>query len=223
MRIDKRLHLVVPIYEDDEENSQPIAYVHSTPLGEAVVDRYFMTLGQTYAAIFSQGLGLTSGPANALRVLRFIATEKGIWNDYRKAGNGTDEMEIGIEKGLVAEMRRLSMVAFLKDGKWSDIPLDIAVQHKAISSEDKAEVENAIVFFTVAYATLNRAQRGGMVKAAAELWGAQITSSNFTEWTHSLKTSTETVSSGAKSPAPVKKDRATANATVDGKPSSIPS
>src|ERR1700682_4591776 len=134
MRIDKRLHLVVPVYQD-EEGSEIIAYVHSTPIGEAIVDRYFMVLGQTYAAIFSQGLGIAAGPANALRVLRHIATEKGIWHDDPKA------QTIGVERGLVEEMRRLTMVAALnKEGRWDSLPLQVAVDQGIISSEDRAEV-----------------------------------------------------------------------------------
>ena len=216
MRIDKRLHLVIPIYEDDE-GTKIVGWVHSTPLAENIVDRYFMILGQTYSAIFSQGLGMAAGPGHALRVLRHIATTQNIWGD-----NPTTK-EIGVERGLVEEMRRLTMVAAEANGKWTQLPLGVALDQKVISAEDKAEVENAIVFFTVAYATLNRAQRLEMVMAAADLWGARITSSDFTEWMSSLKTSTGTASSGEKSPAIAPAAAAGVNATLDGKPSLIPS
>ena len=46
MKIDRKLHLVVPIYAD-EEGGDIVAHVHSTPISEAVIDRYFMVLGQT--------------------------------------------------------------------------------------------------------------------------------------------------------------------------------
>jgi hypothetical protein len=217
MRIDKKLHLIVPIYQGEEGDSPVVAHVHSMPLGEAVVDRYFMVLGQTYSAIFSQGLGLAGGPPHAMRVLRHIATERGVWHDDPKTG------AIGVEHGLVEEMRRLTMVAALnKEGRWVDLPLQIAVDQGILSSEDKAEVENAIAFFIAASATLNRAQRPAMVKAAAELWGAQISSSTFTEFLTSLRTSTATGSSGEKSPAPASEKPAPANAMVAGKPASIP-
>lgn len=216
MRIDRKLNLVVPIYTD-EEGGEIVAYVHSTPVAEDVVDRFFMVLGQTYAAIFSQGLGLAGGPPHAMRVLRHVATERGVWFDDPKT------QAVGVERGLVEEMRRLTNVAALsKDGKWEQLPLQVAVDRGILSGEDKTEVENAIAFFIVASATLGRAQRPAMLRAAAELWGAQISSSSFTEWTSSLKTSTETGSSGEKSRAAASAEPRPANATVDGKRRSVP-
>lgn len=216
MRIDKRLYLVVPIYAD-EEGSEIVAHVHSTPIAEEIVDQHFMVLAQTYSTIWSQGLGLAAGPPFAMRILRSIATERGIWHDDPKT------QRVGVQTGLVEEMRRLTMVAALgKDGKWEQLPLQVAVDRGVISGEDRAEVENAIVFFTVASATLGRSQRPAMLRAAAELWGAQISSSPFTALVSSLKTSTETASSGEKSLAPASEGTASANATVAGRPRSVP-
>jgi len=215
MRIDRRLNLVVPLYEDNSEDSPVVAYVHSTPLPEAVVDRYFMVLGQTYNAIFSQGLGFAAGPGHAMRVLRHIATERGVWHD--KEGNS------GVEHGLVEEMRRLTNVAAIdKDGRWNALPLQVALDQGIISSEDKSEVENAIAFFIASCATLNRAQREGVLKAAGEIWGAQITYLDFTGWLNSLKTSTGTANSGAKPPVIAIEKPKHANATVAGKRRSVP-
>lgn len=215
MRIDKRLNLVVPIYAE-EEGGDIVAWVHSTPLGEETVDRYFMVIAQTYAAIFSQGLGLAGGPAVAMRLLRHIATERGVWHDDPKTNS------IGVENGVVEEIRRLTMVAAIKDGKWEQIPLAVAVDRGIVSAEDKTEVENAIVFFIVASAVLPRAQRPAMIKAAADLWGAQTSSFTITEWAASLKTSTGTATTGAKYPAGAKEKPERANATVAGKPLSVP-
>jgi hypothetical protein len=212
MRIDKKLHLVIPIYSDDGEI---VAYVHSTPLALELVDQYSMVLAQTYAAIFSQGIGLAAGASHAARVLRFVATERGVWFD---SPNGT----LGVERGLMEEIRRLTMVAALsKEAKWEMIPLHVAIDRGVLNAEDRSEVENAIVFFIVGCSTLRRVQRQGLLGASAELWGAQLTSSPFTEWASSLKTSIATVSSGAKSPATAKEEPARANATVDGKPSRL--
>jgi len=215
MRIDKKLHLVVPIYQD-EEGGDIVAHVHSSPISEAIIDRYFMVLGQTYSAIFSQGLGLAGGPPHAMRVLKAIATERGKWHDDPKTG------EIGVEHGLVDEMRRLTMVDAFKDGKWHDMPLEVAVAQGILSAEDRTEVENAIAFFTAASATLGRAQRAGMLRAAAELWGAEISSLSFTEWRSSSRTSTQAGNTGEKPPAPAKDDKPPANAVVAGKPRSVP-
>ena len=215
MRIDKRLHLVVPIYAD-EEGGEIVANVHSAPLSEEVVDKYFMLLGQVYSTVFGLGLGINSGPGHAMRILRHIATERGIWADDAKTGT------LGVEKGLVDEMRRLTNVAVPDTGRWVPLPLDVAVDRGVISATDKREVENAIVFFMSASATLPRAQLQGFLKTAAELWGARITSSPFTEFVSSLKTSTGTDNSGGSAPAPAKDEPKPANATVAGKRRSVP-
>jgi hypothetical protein len=216
MRIDRKLNLVVPIYEDNSDDSPVIAYVHSTPLAEVVVDRYFMVLGQTYNAIFSQGLGFAAGPGHAMRVLRHIATERGVWEDQK---DGTT----GVARGLVEEIRRLTNVAAIdKEGRWNALPLAVALNQGVISEDDKTEVENAIAFFIASCATLNRAQREGVLKAAGEIWGAQISYLGFTEFLNSLRTSTATGNSGEKSPADADAKPGHATAPTAGKRSSIP-
>jgi hypothetical protein len=215
MRIDRNLHLVIPIYEEDEATGI-IAYVHSTPLSEELVDRYHGILGQTYNRIFSGGIGILAGPAHALRILRDLAQEQGMWHDDAKSGR------MGVERGLIEEVRRLTMVAALRDHRWESLPLQVAVDQEVLSKQDKSEVENAIVFFIVVSASLNRAQRKQVLEGAAGLWSAQITSSGFTEYLNSLRTSIEIGSSGEKSLAPAKEAPAPANAVVGGKRSSVP-
>lgn len=232
MRIDKRLNLVVPVYGEEVpklddgqpvmENGQPvmdrpiIAYVHSTPLSAETVDRYFMILGQTFSAIFGNGLGVLAGPAVAMKLLRSIAREQKVWDDDPKAGL------VGVKNGVVAEIERLTTVSVPDGSGWTPVPLAAAVERNFISEDDKAEVENAIVFFIVGSATLARAQRKEMLTAAASLWDARISPLTSTEFTDSLKTSTATVSSGETSPAPATAAPGPANAMVDGKPASVP-
>jgi len=236
VKIDKRLNFVVPIYGDEQplldDKRQPVvkdgrpvmhepvvAHVHSTPLSVELVDRYFMTLAQTYSAIFSRGLGIAGGPAIAMRLLRQIAMENNAWAD------GPDGSP-GVERGLVEEVRRLTNVAALVDGSWQQVPLKVAAQRGVIDDEDVSEVENAIVFFICISAVLNRSMRRPMLEAAAELWGAQITSSSCSELMSSLLRSRGTGNSGETSPAPgpaaPSRGGGSANATLDGKPSSVP-
>lgn len=215
LRIDKRLHFVVPIYEDDEQTVR--AYVHSTPLSREVVDQHFLILGQTFSAIFNQGLGAAAGPGMAMRLLRQLAQKTGVWEDDSAAG------VVGVKNGLVEEIRRLTMVIAPSENGWQPIPLQIAVDRKIIGDEDRAEVENAIVFFIAVYATLNRAQRKEMIETASALWGARTSSLNSTEFAASLPTSTATANSGeTTSPAPASEEPAPAAATLDGKPLSVP-
>jgi RNA polymerase subunit RPABC4/transcription elongation factor Spt4 len=246
MRIDRRLHLVIPIYAEPEEGGDLAAYVHSTPLAEEVVDVYFDVLGRTCTAIFAQGFGMVSGQGHAMRILRKVAIDADAWFNDPKSGR------VGVERGLVEEIRRLTMVAAsVKEGqaacsacaslpkpdeacpqchgtgavdrfRWDSLPLQVAVDRGVLSTADRKEVENAIVFFIAAYATLARAQRRPILEAAAELWGAQLTSSHFTEWTASLRTSMPGANTGANAPAAASAAPAPANATAGGRPRSVP-
>jgi hypothetical protein len=233
MRIDRKLNFVVPIYGEEKVKTdadgrpikgqdglpivhQPVlAYVHSTPLAAEIVDQHFLILGQTFSQIFNRGLGAAAGPGLAMRLLKKIATDTRVWED-------SPDGERGVKNGLIEEIRRLTMVIVPEGAKWQPLPLQIAVDRKILNDEDRAEVENAIVFFIAVSATLNRAERKPMLETAAGLWSAQLTSLNSTDFAASLTTSTAAASSGAKSPAPASEDSGAANATVDGKPSSVP-
>ena len=213
MRIDKRLNLIISIY-DDEDEAKLIAHVHSTPLARETVEKNFLLLGQTFAAIYNQGLGKAAGPATSMLLLRQIAQNTGIWEE--KDGSP------GSGKLLVDEIKRLTTVIIQEGGSWQQVPLDVAVARKFLNDDDRSEVENAIVFFIVNYALLPRRERRAMIEGAAELWGAQLSFSTPSDFQTSLKTSKGTASSGEKSPAPAPSARVSANATVDGKPASVP-
>lgn len=236
MRIDKKLNFVVPIYGEEKplldeagkqiKNAegrpvihQPVlAYVHSTPLAEEIVDKHFLILGQTFSAIFNQGLGSAAGPGLAMRMLKKLAIAVKVWDD------GPDG-EKGVQNGLIEEMRRLTVVivpAAEKKKGWQSIPLQIAVERKVIGHEDLTEVENAIVFFIAVSATLSRVPRKEMLETAAGLWSALLTSLNSSEFAASLKTSIVTDSSGEKSPADAIAASVSANAMQDGRPLSVP-
>jgi hypothetical protein len=228
VKIDKRLHLVVPIYDEDDDK-KVVAHVHSTPLPAEMVDEHWLLLSQTFSQVYSQGLGRASGPAVAMRLLRVVAQSSKTW----QREDGTP----GPAQDLIEEIRRLTMVVVpTTDGKaWVAVPLDVAVNQQRISLEDKAEVENAIVFFIASCATLPRAQRRETVTDAAELWGARITSLNSTAFAASLTTSIATDSSGATAPSaaapappapqappPTVREGRRATVAVDGKPASVP-
>lgn len=213
MRIDKRLNLVVPIY-DDADSQKLIAYVHSTPLSEEAVERHFMLLAQVFAQVFQQGLGFAAGPAIAMRLLRRVAENTQVWINEDKTP--------GEAQLLVEEIRRLTTIIVPNGAGWQQVPLQIAVDMKHISAEDRQEVENAIVFFIAASATLPRKQRQALLQEAVDLWGARLSSSSCTEWIASMTTPKEVVSTGAKSPVVAKPVVGSVNATVDGRPASVP-
>lgn len=239
-RIDKKLNLVVPIYGEpvqrvdtsgnpvlDPETKRQIidepviAYAHSTPITRDLFERYFMVVAQSWALMMGggrdvPGLGITAGPSCASLVLRHVAQRNNAWEDDPATGTP------GVRMGLVEELKRLTTVIVLADDGWKPVPLAIAAAQGFINEEDAMEVENAVVFFIVASAMLNRAARGPMVEAAASLWGASTSSLTSMELTTSLRTSTGIGNFGEKSPAPVSGEQTAAPATEAVKQSSVP-
>lgn len=206
VRIDRRLHLVVPIYGDGDKI---VAHAHSTPLSEESIDRWHKVLALTFNEITTGGYGFVAGPRHAMRILRDLGQRDDLATSVREA---TDEIR-----------RLTNVLAPAGEGQpWQPVPLQVAVDRKFITEEDRREVENAVVFFIVSCATFPRHMLRGMVEESAKIWGAQITSSSATGFLDSLRTSTATASSGEKSPAPAPADSATANAMVDGRPASLP-
>lgn len=183
--ISHKLNLVIPIYEDDLKTVK--AYVHSTPIGVAVWERYFFVISQTFAQLYNNGIGMTGGQRMALLLMKRTAEEAEIW-----------EGDAGVEKGLVEEIRRLSTVIIPGPDGWRQVPWSVATKQGIVAGEDRSEVENAIVFFIVSSAMLPRGQREKMLKAAAGLWGARTSSLKPTEFIASLPTSIET---GTSTPA----------------------
>lgn len=234
MKIDRRLNLVVPIYGDplpktDEKGTavkdgagKPVmvtpvvAHVHSAPISAEVAERYFVPLAQTFSGIFNLGLGVAAGPGVAAKLLRKLSVDGGVWEDDPRTG------AVGVKNGLLEEIwRQTSVIAKIDNGGWTPVPLPTASARGLISAEDRAEVENAIVFFTAVSATLGRAQRTEMLEAACALWDARLSSLNSSEEAHSLPRSIAIASSGASAPATAPVPQPAANAARDGRPSSV--
>jgi len=205
MKINQRLNFVIPIFgaevvktdaegnpvlgdDGKPEKHQPVAcYVHAIPLAAEIVDRYFLIIAQTYSQIMTQGLGTAGGPGHALRMMRMIAKRTDAW----------DGLE-GVQKGLIEEMRRTTSVIVPSDGGWAPVPLQVAVDRGHLDDEDRGEVENAIVFFIAASATLARALRRPILESAGALWSVQISSLSASEFASSLPRSRGTANSGAR-------------------------
>jgi hypothetical protein len=99
------------------------------------------------------------------------------------------------------EIRRLSNVVALGPKGWAGVPLQVALDEGTIGEDERAEVENAIVFFTVASLVHRRADLPAILDGASKLWGAQTTLLNATEFAASLPTSTKDASSGERAKA----------------------
>lgn len=178
MKLNEKLNFVIPIYGNDDVIT---AYVHSTPISREVFEAHFLIISRVFAAIHAEGLGEIAGPRVAALVMKKVAERM---NDPESA------------ESLLNEIRRLSNAVVRNPGGWIKMPLQDAIDGKHIDDEDAAEVLNALVFFTATSAMHRRQVAREVLNGAARLWGAQISSLDFTAFVASLKTSTEAVSIG---------------------------
>jgi hypothetical protein len=173
-RIDRKLNFVVPVKRDSGT-----VYVHSMPLMRETFERYAVVLAQTYGMIHGKGLGVVTGPRIAHILLKQIAQAEHIWDG-----------EEGVERGLMAEIRRLSNLVALTDKGWRAVSLEDALKRGALDADEASEVLGLITFFTVTSAVERKDQSVSILNFAAQMWGAQTSSLNCTEFADSLPTST---------------------------------
>lgn len=172
--INHALNLVIPV----ELESGQTAYVHSTPVGREVFEANFMVMSKAFAMLFGQGLGVIAGPRVAYLTLKKVAEETGEWP--------------AVKASLVNEIVRLTNVAMPTDDKGYDhVPLHTLFERNTFDAEDRASIEGELIFFTLVARLNKRDQAAAMMKAVGGLWGSQTTSSAFTEYLASLRTSIE--------------------------------
>lgn len=185
MKIDKRLNLVIPIF-DESPKPKIVCYVHSTPISEETFDAFWEPIGITFNRIYSGGLGVPAGARLADKMLRKVSLELGVW-----------EGASGVQNGLINEIHRLTNVLITGPAGWQMVPYHDAVQKQVIDKRDAAGIEAALVFFTVASTMHRRNDLTGILELAGSLWGLQIESRNCTELMSYLRTSTAAENSGA--------------------------
>ena len=181
--IDKRLNLVIPV-----EDGGSALYVHSTPIPRAVFKRYSKIIARTFNEIYGGGYGVIAGPRIAADLLESAARASNEWDG-----------PTGVERGLLGEVYRLTNVAVPGAfGGWDVVPYQIAVSTGQISEDDADEVNNALVFFTVASSMHKKTDLPDIIHASSRLWGGLSTSLNVTGYADSLKMLTAPESSGEK-------------------------
>lgn len=188
--IDKRLNLVVPVIRADETK----LYVHSTPIRPETFEMYHMVMAKTFSTFAQHGLDPRSGPSVAAMILKDVAedTARGPGVNWWDGDDGVNG-----KSGLMAEIVRLSNVLTPQpDKSWSAIPLATAIEKNLMDAEEKSEVLNLLVFFTVASLVAPRVDRPRLVKGMAAIYELQTTLLNSTEFAASLKILTTAGSTG---------------------------
>lgn len=185
-KVDRKLNIVITV-EREEGN----IFIHSTPIGREVFERFFMVMSRASAAIWMAGLSVTMGPRVAALQLKKTAEQMQIWEN-------SPDGSVGVEHGLMAEIRRLTNVFAPGDNGWSMLPLEMAVSRDMLTEDEIAEVEGELVFFTLESCLRKKSQLPAFLASMAKWSGSQITSLSTTEYRDSLPTSTKAATSGEK-------------------------
>lgn len=176
MEINRKMNLVVPV-----ETESGTVYVHSTPLSKEAYQESFMVLAKTYSRIFSEGLGIMSGPRVAYMVLKDVSGDN--WEGTR-----------GVRNTLVNEIIRISNVVMPEEGKgWCDMPLEEAISKGLIDEDD---VLGEITFFICVCAVNKPKQAIATMTVVSGLWDCVLTLENVTGYRNSLPISSTDDSTG---------------------------
>lgn len=188
MRIEKALNLIIPVERDDGA----ILFAHSTPISEQTFIAYHRAISMTYAQLTADGLIGAGGVRNADLMLRDVSERAGLWADDPVTKT------VGVEKGLLGEIRRLTNVFAPTPQKWTMVPLVDCVGSDVLSERETREVEAAAVFFTCASRNFPRQNLKEFLQMCSGRIGALVTFSNCTDFHNSLPMWTGDASSGEK-------------------------
>lgn len=178
MKLNNRLNFVIPIETDSGE----LVHVHSTPLAVPVFDMFYRVLAGTFNEIYGGGFNYMTGPRIAMNVLKDVATVLGGEKEWTR-----------VQNGLIAEIHRGTLV-LRGNGEQVDFPGACALG--LINEEDRRDVENLLVFFTVTSAIHKPETANFMMTEAGALWSGQGTPLSATEFVDSLRESTAPANSG---------------------------
>lgn len=182
-KIDRKLNIVFEV----ETAAGATAHICSTPVNEMVFDKFCLIMAKAYGMLIREGTVVVTGPRIAARIVKKIAEQEGTWE-------GAD----GVQLGLHQEIRRLTQVMYAGKGGWETLPLDDAQRMGILDSEACADVENQLMFFTLA-SWMARGKPYVMLMADLKTyWELQQTSLPPMEYLASLRTSTKVESSSAK-------------------------
>jgi hypothetical protein len=177
--INRKLNLVIPIEEDGVVK----AWIHSSPISREVFESNYLLLVRTLSDLYGNGVG----PVMAVRVAKL-----GL-RDTAKRIN--EEQDISIN--IINEIHRLTMIIMPNtSGKWESLPYDVVKNRKLLDEDSLAEVENALVYFTVASAIHLKNELPTVYQGLYQIWNAQTISLNVTEYTNSLPMLTPTENIG---------------------------
>lgn len=191
-RINRRLNLVIPIFDpDDAQTKEPIAWAYHIAITQDVFRTYWKVIAQTMQSLLTGGVGLY-GPRYACYQMKDIAVADRTWED-RKVG---DDTIVGVKNGLYNELIRRTQIALAsKNGGWEQMLLSDVKSGRLLSEDQIDEVEGAVTFFTVGSRSQSQGKQD-QILAGLIMWNAAPTSSSFSEFMNSLRTSKKKENTG---------------------------
>jgi hypothetical protein len=177
IKINRKLNLVLTLETDDGN-----IYIHSTPISRVAFEDNFLTISRTFNAIYANSLGPIAGPRVAALMLKQEATALGVWEKTQQS--------------LMSEMYRLTSIILPGENGWETMPFDIARKRGIIDEYTVGEVENTLVYFMCSSAIHQKEEMEMARQGLSSLWGAQIISSNATEFMSSLPISIQEENTG---------------------------
>lgn len=194
MRIDKALNFVIPILRG--EGDEPTLYVHAVPISLEVFEAHYLVLSKTWATLIGNGLDPRTAPSVAELALRDVAksTPRGPGVTWWEGPDG-----VGGERGLLAELRRLSSAIVPTDDGWRPTPLDSAIASGEVTKGEERELMNLLAFFTVASHVPASEDRARLIRGEASMYDSLLTPLDSMNYAASLKTSTPADNTGRRS------------------------
>jgi hypothetical protein len=184
MQVDKRLNLVLEIERD---GAAPV-YVHSQPVKTAIYEANWRLIFKTAVGMYSDDLG----PAACARVAALAL------KDTAKEMDGPESNAFQAQaSALMNEIERLANVTVSTAQGWQTIPLTDALKQKLLDDDEVSEVRSTITFFTLA-SWFHKMHELKNTYEILKRHGAQIVSSNCTEYASSLPTWKPEGNTGAK-------------------------
>jgi hypothetical protein len=178
--INKKLNLVIPL-----DTGTVKIWIHSMPISREVFESNYMLLTKTLANLYANGVGSTFATRIAALSLKDVAKEM--------SDEGQD-----ISVNFIQEINRLTNVLMPGNNGWQTIPFVEVKNKKLIDEQLLSEVENAIVYFTVASAIHLRSELSMVYQSLKSVWNAQTSLLNVTEFANSLQTSKTSENTGEK-------------------------
>ncbi|MXV36817.1 MULTISPECIES: hypothetical protein [unclassified Saccharibacter] len=174
--INEALNLVVPLSDDR-------GHVYCPPLSREAFEQCWKLFARTWSVLESDDLGITTGSAVAALALKECA-ESGAANDMEKY------------HAVMAEIRRNTTFIGATSEGFTPVPLATAEKKGWLQEDDRYDVENIIVFFTVASALLPKKRQGRILHFLTLLRDVEASSLTVTQYLDSLRNSTKDDATG---------------------------